>query len=84
MADKTRDADATYGGASDAVMVIGAFTAGASGGLLLRVSTSGPGRETHTMALATRRQLHDALDEWLDDVGAEGGLPTSSAESSAE
>jgi hypothetical protein len=80
MADKTRDVEAADGGVNDAVMVIGAFTAGATGGLLLRVSTSGQGRETHTTALATRRQLHDALDEWLDAIGAEAGLPESSAE----
>lgn len=80
MADNTRDVDATGGGVSDAVMVIGAFRSGGPGRLLLRVSTSGPGREPRTTALATRRQLHDALDEWLDAIGAEAGLPESSAE----
>ena len=75
MTDKTRDVDAMDGGVSDAVMVIGCFTGGAPGGLLLRVSVSGPGRETHTTALSTRRQLHDALDDWLDHVAGQAGLP---------
>ena len=51
----------------DAVMVLSCWTQGVAGDLLARATMS-IGDETRIRTLSSRKQIHEALDEWLDDI----------------
>lgn len=51
----------------DAVMVLSCWTRGVAGELLARATMSA-GEETRERTLASRKQIHEALDQWLDEV----------------
>ena len=51
----------------DAVMVLSCWTQGVAGELLARAMMS-VRDETRIRTLSSREQIHQAVDEWLDDV----------------
>ena len=51
----------------DAVMVLSCWTEGVAGGLLARATMS-VGEETRIRTLSSREQIHEALDDWLDEI----------------
>ena len=51
----------------DAVMVLSCWTHGVAGDLLARATMS-VGDETRVRTLSSREQIHQALDEWLDEI----------------
>jgi hypothetical protein len=61
----------------DGVLVLSAWTEGAPGGLMVRATMSGAGHEARVRTLSEREQVHDVVDEWLDELlhGADVGRP---------
>ena len=51
----------------DAVMVLSCWTDGVAGDLLARATMS-VGEETRIRTLSSREQIHEALDDWLDEI----------------
>lgn len=51
----------------DAVMVLSCWTEGVAGDLLARATMS-VRDETRIRTLSSREQIHEALDEWLDEI----------------
>ena len=51
----------------DAVMVLSCWTEGVAGDLLARATMS-VGEETRIRTLSSREQIHEALDDWLDEI----------------
>lgn len=52
----------------DAVMVLSVWTEGAPGGFLARMTMTGAGHEPRVRAASRRQQVHDVVDEWLDEL----------------
>ncbi|HEY9495287.1 MAG TPA: hypothetical protein VIR15_10575 [Intrasporangium sp.] len=51
----------------DAVMVLSCWTEGVAGDLLARATMS-VGEETRIRTLSSREQIHEAIDDWLDEI----------------
>jgi len=53
---------------ADGVLVVSAWTEGATGDLRARITMSGKGSTPLVRAVASRDELHAAIDEWLGSL----------------
>jgi hypothetical protein len=56
-------------GDSDGVMVLSAWTHGAAGGLLVRVTMTGRDAAPAVRVVGNRAELHAVIDEWFGAIG---------------